>query len=108
MTVRNNGLILSDAEVLRVWVSQPTVVTAGTDGQSYAVRSRPHRSPGSHLNGEPEKLTPTHTVKTELQHVVYTRNAVGEESIYVDGMEVASGIRTGTCSFLGVCFRLRE
>ena len=49
-------------------------------------------------NGNPDFSTNETYLASVLHHVVYTRNASGVEQIYVDGVSVETGIRSGDFS----------
>ena len=48
------------------------------------------RTTETSLNGRPSAFTVLGSLTTELQHVVYTRDASGMARIYLDGVEVVS------------------
>ncbi len=50
------------------------------------------------LNGQPDFVTPTGSLTGALQHVVYTRDLLGNTRFYVDGLEVATGLAEGDLS----------
>ncbi len=52
-------------------------------------------------NGLPEIFTTEDFISMQLHHVVYTRDYLGEEHIYLDGAPVYSGSRGGDFSSLG-------
>lgn len=47
------------------------------------------RTTNTDNNGAPSVTTPAGTATTELQHVVYTRTAQGDVSVYINGAQVA-------------------
>jgi hypothetical protein len=56
------------------------------------------RTTNTGINGTPNLESPSSSVSTQLQHVVYTRSAGGNEKIYINGVLVSSGTRTGNFS----------
>ncbi len=56
------------------------------------------RTTAGDANGSPE-ISSGAVATTNLQHVVYLRNAAGYEAIYVDGELTFEGTRTGTFNF---------
>ncbi|MBN1187051.1 MAG: fibronectin type III domain-containing protein [Bacteroidales bacterium] len=50
------------------------------------------------INGTPEIKTSQNFVSSSLHHVVYTRNNLGTEKIYINGVVLASGDREGDFS----------
>lgn len=50
------------------------------------------------INGAPEIKTSQNFISSSLHHVVYTRNNLGRENIYINGMMLASGNREGDFS----------
>ena len=56
--------------------------TLGQDGAKYDVRLR---TESTNENGLPSLSTAEGSLKSELTHVVYTRNAAGDATIYVNG-----------------------
>jgi hypothetical protein len=66
--------------------------TLGQDGDDYIARLRTSSTDG---NGLPTVST-TASLSTNLQHVVYTREASGAERIFVNGVQKYSGTRAGT------------
>ncbi len=69
--------------------------TLGQEANEYRLR---FRTTATTTNGMPELSSGAGTVATQLSHVVYTRDAAGNEALYVDGALVASGTRTGDAS----------
>ena len=69
--------------------------TLGQEGNKYVARLR---TTSTNNNGMPNATAASHTVQTNLQHVVYTRDASGNEKIYVDGVVEYSGTRAGSMS----------
>ena len=65
----------------------------GTAGTGYDVRVRTSET---NSNGQPSLSSPGNSVKTELQHVVYTRASDGTVRIFIDGVEVSSGTIGGS------------
>ena len=70
-----------------LWGSQPSDL--------YDVRLR---TTTTTLNGTPSLSTPAGTLTTALTHVVYTRDAFGVGTLYIEGVERASGTAGGTLS----------
>ncbi|MEN9638322.1 MAG: hypothetical protein RLZZ262_190, partial [Bacteroidota bacterium] len=61
---------------------------------NYAARLR--TATGTTTNGMPELLSPDNKVATTYaQHLVYTMSSAGQERLYVDGVLVTSGTRSG-------------
>jgi len=56
--------------------------------------------------GKPALVAPDNTVALKLMHVVYTRNASGLATIYVDGVDVARGVGGGNLSTWNDGYRL--
>jgi uncharacterized repeat protein (TIGR01451 family) len=75
----------------------------GRPGARYDVRLRTTATDDS---GLPSLTTPDGSLTTELTHVVYTRDALGEAKIYVNGAEQASGTVGGDFSNWDAGFRL--
>ncbi len=67
-------------------------VTLGQDDTEYITRLR---TTHTDHNGLPELSTGHGKVKSQVQHVVYTRNSAGHERFYVDGELVKTGTRGG-------------
>ena len=65
--------------------------TLGVEGLDWITRLRTTQTS---LNGMPN--LESGTVATRIMHVAYTRNSSGEELFYVDGVEKASGTRSGS------------
>lgn len=61
--------------------------TLGQEGNSYEVRLR---TTSTSTNGIPATPAPANTARTSLTHVVYTRDAAGNASVYVNGKQQAS------------------
>lgn len=61
--------------------------TLGQDGDRFDVRFRSTNTDG---NGMPSLASPGGQVKARQTHVVYTRDAAGKATLYVDGKEQAS------------------
>jgi len=53
------------------------------------------RTTGTGANGTPATQTAAGTLDTSVQHVVYTRNAAGVTTVYIDGVTVSTGTATG-------------
>lgn len=66
--------------------------TLGQDGNNYIARLR--TSSGGTYNGLPT-VSSNGALALQLQHVVYTRDASGNEKIFVDGIQTYSGVRSG-------------
>lgn len=56
--------------------------TLGQDGDKYDVRLR---TSGTSDNGIPSLSSKKGTAKTELTHIVYTRNRTGQATLFIDG-----------------------
>ena len=56
--------------------------TLGQDGNRYEVRLR---TTSTSTNGIPATPAPANTVSTKLTHIVYTRDAAGNASVFVNG-----------------------
>ncbi len=69
--------------------------TFGQDTDVYEMRLR---TTGTDANGTPSIETPASTVTTELNHTVYTRDASGSASIYVNGVPRVVGSVAGNFS----------
>ncbi len=78
-------------------------LTFGQLKQAFDVRLR---TTGTSLNGTPSTATDSDTVSTELTHVVYTRSASGETTVYVDGVVVAADTVKGDLSNWADGYRL--
>jgi hypothetical protein len=61
--------------------------TLGQDATQFDVRLR---TSATDANGIPSTSTPKESVRLELTHVIFTRNAAGSAKIYVDGKERAA------------------
>ncbi len=70
-------------------------VTLGQDGEVFDVRLR---TTGTSANGIPSTGSPKKSLQTRLTHVVYTRDAAGSTTIYLDGKQVARGKASGNVS----------
>ncbi|HVR76058.1 MAG TPA: LamG-like jellyroll fold domain-containing protein, partial [Planctomycetota bacterium] len=77
--------------------------TLGQDGDRFDVRLRSTKADG---NGMPSLASPRGQVKTRQTHVVYTRDAAGKATLYVDGKEQASREVAGDFSNWKDDFRL--
>lgn len=60
---------------------------------------------GNDDNGSPDLRTSAGAVQSGLQHVVYTRAAGGDATIYVDGVAAATGVEPGDFSNWDSSFR---
>ncbi len=68
-------------------------LTLGQDGNKYILRTRTSNTTS---NGMPNFDAPTGSVTAgQLQHLVATRDAAGNEKIYINGEVVAEQVRTG-------------
>ena len=56
------------------------------------------RTTATDNNGTPQTATGVGTLTTNLTHVVYTRDATGAVTIYLDGVPVQTGFTGGTCA----------
>lgn len=120
----SNAVISSNAITIEAWItpinttqngparivtlssgSNARNFTLGQDvGPTYDVRLR---TTTTGANGaSPSLWTPNGTVETNLQHVVYTRDAAGLAKIYVDGEAVSSGTIGGNLSNWDTSFAL--
>ncbi|MEM9213619.1 MAG: LamG-like jellyroll fold domain-containing protein [Cyanobacteria bacterium P01_F01_bin.150] len=70
-------------------------VTLGQNGDKYDVRLR---TTATNKNGTPSVSSPNGSVTTDLTHVVYTREADGDVSVYLNGELVTTGNRSGDFS----------
>jgi hypothetical protein len=70
---------------------------------SYEVRLRTVETTN---NGTPSLTSPANSATTQLQHLVYTRDAEGVTRIYLDGELVASGAVPGSMSNWNANYRL--
>ncbi len=77
--------------------------TVGQEGERLQVRMR---TSSTDKNGLPPLQTPPLLKLGKWYHVIYSRDAAGREAIYVDGKQVASGRRDGTCDNWNGGFRL--
>ena len=77
-------------------------VTLGQDGGKFDVRLRTTRRD---KNGLPSVASPIGSLKTSLQHVVYTRDRNGTAAFYIDGQSVTSGKVDGDLSNWDASFR---
>ena len=66
--------------------------TLGQENDRYDVRLR---TSSTNANGTPSLTVPASTVKTELTHTVYTRDAAGNASIYINGVPQVVGTVSG-------------
>ena len=57
-------------------------------------------------NGEPSLTTPPGSLAADLTHVVYTRDATGQATLYIDGVAVRSGQIEGTLDNWDPAYRL--
>lgn len=69
--------------------------TLGQDGDLFDVRLR---ATGTSTNGIPSTGSPKKSLQTRLMHVVYSRDASGATTIYLDGKQVARGKASGRLS----------
>lgn len=69
--------------------------TLGQEGNKYVARLR---TTSTSNNGMPNMVTPSNTVTTDLQHIVYTRDASGAEHFYLNGILIKTSTRTGNMS----------
>jgi hypothetical protein len=76
------------------------------EGQLSALYDVRLRTTATSTNGMPSLSTPDGMLSPELSHVVYTRNAAGEARLYLDGVEVASGMVGGDTSIWNIDYRL--
>ncbi|MBO0929880.1 SdrD B-like domain-containing protein [Fibrella aquatilis] len=73
----------------------------GQDGANYVVRVRTDAAPNTttpDLNGTSPQLNIGGVSTTAPQHVVFTRDAAGNEAVYLNGVSVYTGTRPGTFS----------
>ncbi|MFM1932057.1 MAG: hypothetical protein RL226_1360, partial [Bacteroidota bacterium] len=70
-------------------------VMIGQDGSKYGARLR---TSNSGLNGSPFFATSNGAANQNLQHIVFTHASNGSERLYIDGVQVATGTRTGDFS----------
>jgi hypothetical protein len=77
--------------------------TLAQDGAKYDVRLRTTATDG---NGIPSLASPEGSLRTELTHIVYTRESVGMARIYLDGKEAAVQRVAGDLSNWSGDFRL--
>ncbi len=68
------------------------------DSSDYIVRLR---TSSSNQYGSPDFFSPTYAAIQQLTHVVYTRNSSGQESLYLNGVEVVQGSRPGALNNWG-------
>ncbi|MEZ4948295.1 MAG: LamG domain-containing protein [Saprospiraceae bacterium] len=71
--------------------------TLGQQDDDWVIRYKTNNTDG---NGTPESKA-VNKVKTEWQHVVYTRASNGKERIYIDGVKVYEGYRYGNSNNWG-------
>lgn len=76
--------------------------TLGQDRDRFDVRFRSSKNDG---NGMPSLSSPDGAVKTEMMHVIHTRDAAGKVKLYVNGEEKASGEAGGDLSNRDDSFR---
>ena len=69
--------------------------TLGQEDDRYDVRLR---TSATNNNGTPSIIVPASTVKTELTHVVYTRDSAGNAAIYINSIPQVVGNVGGTIS----------
>lgn len=69
--------------------------TLGQESDRYDVRLR---TTATNDNGTPSLTVPASTAKVELQHVMYTRDASGNASIYINGVPQVVGTIGGNLS----------
>jgi hypothetical protein len=69
--------------------------TLGQEGDYYQVRMR---TTASTDNGKPYLTTDAGVVATDLTHLVYTRSADGQASVFINGVETASDSSAGDLS----------
>lgn len=67
-------------------------VTLGQDKDLFDVRLR---TTGTSTNGIPSTSSPKNSSQTRLTHIVFTRDAGGTTTVYVDGRQVAQGRASG-------------
>jgi hypothetical protein len=77
--------------------------TLGQDGDKYEVR---FRATGNNANGLPGLHTPGGSAKTQLTHLVYTRDPAGKAKFYVNGEEKGARDVGGDLSNWNDGFRL--
>jgi len=69
--------------------------TLGQENDRYDVRLR---TTNTNANGTPSLTVPASTVKTELTHTIYTRDASGNAAIYINGVPQVVGNIGGNLS----------
>jgi regulation of enolase protein 1 (concanavalin A-like superfamily) len=67
----------------------------GGSGARYEARLR---TSATNNNGQPSVVSPSNSARTELQHLIYTRSADGIAKLYIDGVEIGSGLVGGDLS----------
>ncbi|PHS19028.1 MAG: hypothetical protein COA78_01300 [Blastopirellula sp.] len=77
--------------------------TLGQDGDKFDVRLR---STKTSTNGIPSVSTPSKSLKTQLTHVVYTRDRTGRTRLYLNGKPRAEKIITGNTGNWNGSYRL--
>ncbi|MCP4310824.1 MAG: T9SS type A sorting domain-containing protein [Bacteroidetes bacterium] len=79
--------------------SSARAVTLGHEGNKaafdYVIRLN---TSGSSVNGIPELITELEFTTHSLHHVVFTRDTQGDEKIYINGLRLANGMRSGDFS----------
>ncbi|WP_306643951.1 LamG domain-containing protein [Sanyastnella coralliicola] len=78
-------------------------VMIGQDEDTYVCRMR---TTDTDNNGIPNSNSPGGSVELNLQHIIYTRNASGEEHIFLNGESVHQGQRDGDLSNWSSAFHL--
>jgi len=89
-----------------VSLSQDLYARNFTLGQSQSAYSVRLRSSATSNNGTPSTDTASGLVTTALSHVVYTRDAAGAATIYIDGVVQASATVSGSLSGWDNVYRL--
>ncbi len=67
-------------------------VTLGQDGDLFDIRLR---ASGTSTNGIPSTGSPKKSLQSQLTHVVYTRDASGTTTVYLDGKQASQGKASG-------------
>jgi len=110
----SESLASSNEFTIETWINQretnqkgPATLVSLSDGESNNIISLGHSGNTAFYNyvaklstsespaeGAPALITTTDFTSTSLHHVVYTRDNQGVEKIYVNGIELASGINS--------------
>ena len=108
-----DACVLTDEVTIELWIEPISVnydgwakiITLSSDADSFAnftVYQNPNkgydflaRTTNTDSDGRPALITPNNTVEKKLTHLVCIRYTNGDRKIYINGIEVASGAKSG-------------